>query len=254
MTETIPRPDPFTWNREVARKQNRMDAIKQHKANGGGEMTINYRTHVRSTREKYNAKIAEIKDDPRLPERGRRRMIEETVREFSTKMNEARRDARAAYEAEVDRLDRIANPAPKRGRTADQIAERRELREDLERGWGKSQERVLEDYRQAVRLGDALAMEVIEQYGGEFVSDPALRREFVELTIPQKVARMTPAQRTAAEAYEALKAEESGLMLGMEHQYRLAEGDRRNATSGRTMAAQQATEVRRNDLRAGEEE
>ena len=225
--------------------QRRLARIREHNQTHGGGPTVDYRTHVKNTRQQYQQKIAEVRDDPRLPESGRRRMIEDLNREFSTAMNEARRDAQEAFAAELDRLDRIANPAPRRGRTADQIAERRELREDLERGWARSQERVLEDYRQAVRLGDAMAMEVIEQYGGEFIADQGLRREFTEATIPQKVARMSPQQREAAEQYEELKAEEPSLMLGMEHQYRLAEGDRRNATSGRTTVTREEVEGRK---------
>lgn len=67
----------------------------------------------------------------------------------------------------------------------------------------------------------------------------------MEETIPQKIARMSPQQKAAAEQYEELKAEEPSLMLGMEHQYRLAEGDRRNATSGQPVVTRDEVEGRK---------
>ncbi len=227
-------PDYWTWQRESARVAHRLARIRQYKQqyeNGGNE--VDYRTYVRNTREQYNRKIEEVRNDPRLPERGRRQLLDELNREYSTTMNEALRDSRAAYAAEVDRLDLLANPAPQRGRTADQVAERRELREDLERVWSRSQESVLEGYSQAVRQGDTLSMEVHEQYGMDYLKDQGLRRKFSEAVAPQREARMSPQQKAAAEQLEELKAQKSKIMLGMAHQHSLAEGDRQSATSGR---------------------
>ncbi len=252
MAREIVRPDPVTEQREIARLQARMQRIEQWKANRGGPQ-VDFRMHVRQTREQYNAKVREVLDDPRLPERTRYEMVGELTREYSTAMSEAHRDAREAYAAEVDQLDRIAHPAPQRGRTADQIAETREMREDLERGWSSSQESVLEGYRQAVRLGDTLSMEVHEKYGREFIKDQGLRQEFAAEMAPQRKARMSPQQRTAVEQLESLRAEEPGMMIGMEHQVHLAAEDRKNATSGRPVVTRDDIEGRRNELRRYEE-
>lgn len=231
-SRNVPMPDAATWNREVARRERRMELIKQHGARE--ENVVDFRNVVKQTRAAYRQKIAEVQNDVYLPEKARHDLLADLSREYSTAMNTARADAHTAYEAELDRLDRQTNPAPDRSsRTADQVAVRRELREDLEARWKRDQVHVLAGYREAVRLGDTMAMELHEQYGREFISDQDLRREFADMTAPQKAARLTPAQQSANEALEALKAEEPRIMLGIEHQVSLAANEARNAASGR---------------------
>lgn len=246
MAREIVRPDPATEAREIARLQARMQRIEQWKANRGGPQ-VDFRMHVRQTREQYNAKVREVLEDPRLPERTRYEMVGELTREYSTAMNEAHRDAQAAYREELERLERQATPAPDRGRRdAAELLERRELREDLERTWQRDQQHVLSGYREAVRTGDTMAMELHEKYGREFIKDQGLRQEFAAEMAPQREARMSPQQRTAVEQLESLRAEEPGIMIGMEHQALLAAEDRKNATSGRPVVTRDDIEGRKN--------
>lgn len=97
-------------------------------------------------------------------------MMGELAHEYSKRFNEAR--AETAFNAEVERLERLANPAPAPGqRTTAELLERRELRDDLERGWSRSPDGILDGYKAAVRIGDTMAAELFEQHAAEYIRD-----------------------------------------------------------------------------------
>ncbi len=221
--------------------------VRRKKEQGGSEQMVNYKTDVKNTRKEYQARLRELQNDPRLPDREKYQMIADLNREYSTAMNEARRDAEAAFHALIQRLEKDANPAPVRGqRSTAELMERRELRDDLERKWQRDQVYVMEGYKEALRTGDTMAAELHEEYGREFMKDNALRQEFAALAAEQKAARMSPRQRAAVEALEELKAEGAVLMLGIAHEVHLAAGDRQNALSGRPIVTRDdPIEVRR---------
>jgi uncharacterized membrane-anchored protein YjiN (DUF445 family) len=230
----IVRPDPDVWNREVARKQERMARIKRYHAQREIGAKVDFREHVKQTRKHYQQKLAEVRDDPRLPDKEKYDMLGDLQREYTRAMNEARREAQDAYSALVERLEKDANPAPARGqRSTSELLERREIRDDLERKWQRDQVHVMEGYKKAIMLGDTMAMELHEQYGREYVNDPALRREFAAMAAEQIAARMSPQQRAAHEGLKELKAEEATLMLGIVHQVNLAANEAKEAANSR---------------------
>ncbi len=193
---------------------------------------MDFRMHTRKIMDQYRKWLRAIREDIYIPnERIRSEKLNEVATEYRQVFEEARAEATRALEDEKMLLEHLANPAPVRAqRSTQELLERRELRDDLERHWARTEGMdIIDRYREALRRDDLMAAQLYEKYASEFIKDHARRAEFADLTYEAQRERLPASARQALSEYENLLAEETEIMLGMIHQSFLVGMDVQNA-------------------------
>lgn len=249
MAREIVRPDPATEARETARLQARRDRIRQYNEQSGGTQ-VDFRREPRQVLEQTKRQVQAVMDDPRYPnDRVRHEEAMKVAREGQQRHLSAVAEAERSYHAEVERLEDLANP-PTRSRDIATMNHRQLLRAELEPGWRRSPGAIIREYEDALRRGDTLQASVYEDYARDFITDQSQKREFADLSHEQQRSRLPASAKTALEQMEGLVKDEYKILGGNAQQKHLMAGVVDNIRQGQTLAAQERTELRRNELRA----
>lgn len=207
--------------------QQRLAKIRRYNELRGAEQMVDYRTHSRKEMEATQREVQDILNDPRYPnDRVRYDEAMKVLREGQQRHIAAVHEAEQAYDADVERLERMANPPPARGQRGPvQLLERQELLRMNERRWERGGgDAVLADYRQALRDGDEMMAELMEDFAGEYIKDPGRRQEFGDLVYEQKRSRLPASAQNALEQLEGLVRDEYRIKGGMALQKSLMSG------------------------------
>lgn len=127
------------------------------------------------------------------------------------------------------------------------------LRGELEPTWRRSPGGIIASYEDALRRGDMLEASVYEDFAGEFITDQSQQREFADLSYEAERSRLPASARNALTEMESLVADEHKILGGNAQQKNLMAGVVDNIRQGQTLLSEQATEVRRNELRRDDE-
>jgi len=224
---------------------NRIDLSKLNR--GGSHM--DFRTGPRGILQQTKRQVREVMDDPRYPnDRVRSEEAMKVAREGQQRHLSAVHEAQQAYHAEVERLERLANP-PTRSRDVATMNHRLLLRGELEPGWRRSPGGIVNAYQDALRRNDTLEASVFEDFAGEFITDQAQAREFADKSYEAERSRLPASARNALTELEQLVKDEYKILGANAQQQNLMAGVVNNIRQGQTMAAQERTELRRNELR-----
>lgn len=214
---------------------------------------IDYRTGPRAILEQTKSNVQAVLEDPRFPnDRLRHEEALRVAREGQQRHLEAVAEAERAYHGEVERLERLANPPTTRSRDVATMNHRQLLRAELEPGWRRSPGAILGGYRDALRRGDTLEASVYEDFAGEYVKDESQEREFADVAYEARRSRLPASAGNALTELEGLVRDEYRILGGNAQQRGLMQGVVDQVREGRTLLAQQETEMRRNELRADE--
>ncbi len=216
--------------------QQRLAKIRRYNELRGAEQMVDYRTHSRKQMEATQREVREILNDPYRTNNPRAQHDEamRVAREGQQAHIAAVQEAMAAYDAEVERLERMANPPPQRGQRGPvQLLERQELLRMNERRWERGGgDAVLADYQRALRDGDDMMAELIEDFAGQHVKDPGRSQEFGDLVYEQKRSRLPASAQNALEQLEGLVRDEYIVKGGMALQKSTMAGFVKNVKNG----------------------
>jgi hypothetical protein len=219
MVRTMTRPDPATEARERARMARRAEIIEGHREREG--KMVDYRTHSRKVMESVQRQVQDVLNDPYRAQNPRAQHEEamRIARQGQQEHATAVQEAMSAYDAEMERLEKIANPPPQRGqRSTAELLERQQLLDRLERRWQRSGSGILDEYQQALKQGDQLKAELMEDYASEYIEDSDTKTQFSDAVSEQKRSRLPASAQTALEQLEGMTKKEYSEKAGWVYQ------------------------------------
>jgi hypothetical protein len=230
--------------------RNRVVAYARRVQQQGGNR-VDFRTHSRQQLEATQRDVQAMLNDPHyMNERVRHEEAMRVAREGQQAHLTAVQEAMQAYDEELARLERIANPPPQRGRRSTaEMMERRELLDmNLPRWERAGDEVILDEYRQALAQGDQMMVELIEDFGSQYIKDHARNQEFGDLVYEQKRARLPESAKNALTQLEALVGEEYKIKAGMSHQQRTMASFVENIKNGQPVFTREDGDATRREL------
>ncbi len=228
--------------------QRRLERIREHNETKGPD--VDYRNEPRAILERTKREVRAVLEDPRFPnEQARNQEAMRVAREGQRRHMQAVAEAERTYHAEVERLERMANPP--RQRDVQTMNMRQLLRAELEPTWRRSPGAILQGYRDAIRRGDELEASVVEDYAGEYAKDESHRQEFAALTYEAQKSRLPAGARSALEQMEGLVADEYRILGANAQQKALMQSVVNNVRDGGRVLAEERREMSRNEMTVG---
>jgi hypothetical protein len=182
---------------------------------------VDFRKDPRKQLEATRREVQEILTDPYRSANPRQQHQDalQAAREGRSAHNELSRQANEALDAEMARLERLANPPPARGqRSTAELLERQELLHMNERRWERMKDGVVDEYKQAIEQGDRMKAELMEDFAGEFIENSGAREEFGQLVYEQQRQRLPAQAQAALTQLEELTQEEGAIRMGLAFQ------------------------------------